>query len=641
MRNRIGVYVCQCGSNISDYVDVEKVKELVGTIDGVVFGKTTMFACADSTQKEIVADIQEQNLDGIVVASCSPKLHKITFRNVASRAGLNPYQYVQVNIREQGSWPHSDNPKLATEKAIQLVKAGIERVKHSEALEPMKIDSKDTVLVVGGGVAGMRSALELANMGSSVYLVEKTNYLGGRIPQWGEMCSTNERGDSVTERLFKEISNHEGITFYKNAEIESKSGSVGNFVINLKITPSYVNGKIDSGKVNELINVCPVEVENEFDFGLTKRKAIVNNNKGQFPEGMSIDMKNCNKCGECAKIAGEIDLEMKEETITLEVGAILLATGSDPYTPETGEFGYKEMPNVVTMQEFKRLMELNPNRLEYNGKQIKHIGYIYCVGSRQEDGPNQFCSRYCCTTAIHTAMMAKQKYEGIKNFHITRGVRTFGKHEEIYNKSSESGDVYFQFMYTPPELAQEGDKVIISVEDLLTAEQDIEIPVDMVVLVTGMVPSENSKLNDIFKVPIGRDNFYNEIHPKLRPVETVIDGVHIAGTCQSPKTVPESMNSCMSAAIKASSLVSKGYIELEPTLAKIEKSTCTGTGECITMCPYEAISLIDVDGKKVAEVTKANCKGCGMCLPVCPTNSIQLVGYTDVEIEGMIDALLS
>ncbi len=643
MKNKIGVYVCMCGSNISDYVDVEKVKEAAAKVEGVTLAKTTMFACADSTQQEIANDIKEQSLDAIVVASCSPKLHLFTFRNVAIRAGLNPYNYVQVNIREQGSWAHSDNAPMATEKAIKLVQGGIERVKYSKELTPVKIPSQNAIAVVGAGIAGMRAALELAEMGTTVHLIEREHFVGGRTSQWNVLFTTNETGQEVVSRLYNEIISHPKITLYTGTEIAEKKGSVGEYSLKLKTIPRYIKPdcKLDKEKFQKAIEVCPVEVDDDFNFNITKRKAIFKNYCSEFPEIPAIDYKACTKCGECVAICDDIDLEQTETETEITVGAIQLCTGFNPYEPEKGEFGYHEVSNVITLQQFKRLIELNNDKLLYNHQEVKNIAYIYCVGSRQVDGPNKYCSRYCCTSAIHTAILVKEKYPNINNFHFNRGIRTYGKQEKLYHQASEAGDIFLQsFEDSPPEVQYVGNETIVKIKDILTDNEEVEINADLVVLVTGMVPREYEGIVNLLKVPVGRDKFFNEIHPKLRPVETVIDGVLISGACQAPLNITESVKSALSAASKANSLVSLGEIELEPTMAVIHNDKCSWCDNCSNACPYDAISKTTTDGKEVAVVNKSLCKGCGMCLPVCPENAIDLIGYTDKEMESMIEALI-
>jgi len=643
MNQKIGVYICQCGSNISDYVNIEEVKKTAEKVQGVFLAKTTMFACADSTQKEIIEDIKANKLDGIVIASCSPKLHLFTFRNVAQRAGLNQYNYVQVNIREQCSWAHSDKPKEATLKAIQLVKAGIEKVKNSVALEPIMIEAKNSALIIGAGIAGMKAAISLANLGTKVTLIEKEHFVGGRISQWNKLFPTNENSEDIVKVLYEKIVKNENICLYTGAELIYKSGRVGNFIVKIKIRPKYFKCGcyIDADNLVKAIASCPVEFDDTFNYGLTKIKAIHFNHKGQYPDFPVIDIDKCNKCGNCLEILNNIDLEQKEEEIEINAGAVLLTTGADSYEPLNGEFGYGEIPNVITLQKFKRLIELNDKELIYNNKKIKNIAYIYCVGSRQYEGENQYCSRYCCTAAVHTSLTVKEKFPDINNFHFTRGIRTYGKQEILYNQSNKQRDIYLQFDENLPEISENNGIINIKITDILTSDKSIELDVDIIVLVTGMIPRKNDELKKILKIPIGRDKFYNEIHPKLRPVETMIDGVFISGTCQFPMNISEAVKSSLSAVAKINSLLSKGKIQLEPTLAKIEKSSCEWCDACTNICPYSAIVKVDYNGKAVAEINEANCKGCGMCLPVCPSNSIQLIGYSDVEIESMIDALIS
>jgi heterodisulfide reductase subunit A2 len=566
MKKKIGVYVCHCGGNISDYVDIQQVKDAVKDEKGVFFVKNTLFACADSSQKEMVADILSNGLDAIVVASCSPKLHVPTFRGVAERAGLNPYNYIQVNIREQCSWAHSDVPKGATEKAVLLVKAGIARAYESEALISTKIPAINAVAVIGAGVGGMRSAIALADMGTEVYLIEKENSVGGQVRNWESLFTSTISGKELVASLQSEIKKRNNIKLFTNAELTEKKGSIGNFDI-----------KVKTGN----------------------------------------------------------------ESLSLHIGAFVINTGFSPYEPAKGEYNYGESDNVITLSQFKELIDKPASELIYNGKRIKKIAYLYCVGSRQEEeGGNKYCSRYCCTAAIHSAIQAKNKYKQITNLHFNRGIRTYGKQELLYEESSKNGDIYLQFSTDSiPQIVLKESKTFIKVKDILTAGKEMETEADLIVLVTGMVPRKNDNLINQLKIPVGRDGFFNEIHMKLRPVETVIDGVLIAGTCQSPKNILETMNSSMAAAAKANSLLTKGEMTLEPTLAKVNPASCTWCGKCSSACPFDAIGQTNYENRIVAKINLSNCKGCGMCTPVCPTDAIDLDGFTTAQIEGMIDAL--
>jgi heterodisulfide reductase subunit A len=578
MKKRIGVYICHCGGNISDYVDVVQVKEQVQKEEGIVVSKNIMFACADSSQNEIVNDIKEQNLDAIVIASCSPKLHLHTFRNVAIRAGINEYNYVQVNIREQCSWAHSNTPKEATVKAIGLVRGGILRASHSEALSNISISSQKSVVVIGAGVSGMRAAIELAKMGNKVFLLEKDYHVGGRISQIGNLFVSDQNGKEIISRLYKEIKSLNNITLFTGANIYVVSGNLGNFHLSVKLSPGCIK----------------------------------------------------NDCKE-------------EKNIKLRAGAILVTTGFDSYQPQENEYGYSTINNVITLPEFKSLIENCNEDLIHNKNKIKTIVYIYCVGNRQKKGENKYCSRYCCTSAIHTSLLTKKKFKELNSYHLYRDIRTYGKQELLFEESSTQGDIYFKFNENkPPQIEQQGNKTIVKTKDLLTNKTEFEIEADLVVLVTAMVPRSDSKqIAEKLKIPIGTDKFYNEIHPKLRPVETVINGIYLGGSCQGPKNVSESVKSSLSAAAKINALIKKETIELEPIIARINSNDCVWCGKCMDVCDYEAIVKTEIENKVIATVNEAVCSGCGFCAPVCPNNAIEIAQFTDKEIMSMIDGFMA
>lgn len=567
MKQRIGVYICHCGGNISDYVDVEQLSKLIANEDNVVISKDVMFACSDSTQKDMVQDINDQKLDAIVVASCTPKLHTHTFRNVAIRAGLNPYNYTQVNVREQCSWAHSDKPMDATIKAYGLIRAGINRVKYSEALENIEITAQKVVGVIGAGISGMRAAVDLARMGNHVYLIEKEANVGGRVAESGKLFMTNENGKDVIDRLYKRIKEIPEITVFTNANLDKISGSIGDFTL---------------------------------------------------------------------------EVSVKDEALKLNVGAVLVTTGFDFYQPKEGEYGYKLSDNVITLQQFNKLIETSNDKLVYNGNAIKSVAYIYCVGSRQSKGENKYCSRQCCSAAIHSSLNVHEKFSGVKAFHLYRDIRTYGKQELLYTESSRKGDIYIKYEEKePPAVEVKNNKTIITVKDYLTYKKELSFDVDLVVLVTGMVPrSDSNDISSKLKIPTGSDRFFNEIHPKLKPVETVIKGVYIGGTCQGPKNITESVQSSLAAASKINTILRKGTLELEPIVARVNAETCLWCEKCAAVCEYDAIKPIESNGKMIAQVNTSTCVGCGICGPVCPSNSIEIVQFTDNEIESMIDGFM-
>ena len=639
---KIGVYICHCGGNISDYVDVEKVRQSVEGEDIVFIAKTTMFACSDANQRDMVDDIKANELDGVIVASCSPKLHQLTFRNVSIRADLNKYTYVHANIREQASWAHSDNKTGATEKAIHLVKAAVAKARYAEALDTNKIKAKKAVAVIGAGVAGMKAAISLAEKETDVVLIEKEPFVGGRVAQWDSLSTTSETGKEMVKRLYNELIKLENVTIMTNSEVVENKGSVGNILLKIRKTPRFIKASAcHPDDLKRAIEVCPVVVPDEFNFRLNDRKAIYKNYPSEYPQIPVIDNKNCTRCGECEKVCKAIDFSESEEILEITVGSVLMATGFDSYTPEYGEFGYATSDNVITLPQFKRMIDNQFDKLIYNGKEIKNIAYIYCVGSRQTDGENTYCSRNCCTSTIHAAVTAKNKFKSINNYHFNRGLRTYGKQEILYADSLRSGDIYLQsYEDGLPTVLTEGKKTIVKINDILTNGREIEVEADLVVLVTGMVPRAENSVGTLFKLPKGRDRFYNEVHMKLRPVETVIDGITIAGACQGPKNIAESVNSALSAATKSYSILSKGELETDPLVAIIDADKCTWCGACEKACPFDAILKVEKNGKTIAEINNTVCKGCGMCAPVCDPDAVNLIACSSSEIMSMIDALV-
>ena len=570
---KIGVYICQCGGNIGDYVDVDEVVAAVAKEPGVGVAKTAMFTCSDATQSEIIADAQEQSLDGLVIASCSPKLHTYTFRDVARRAGMNPFQYTQVNVREQCSWTHTDDHEGATEKAVRLVRAGINRTRLTEPLEPIVVETTPKTLVVGGGIAGLRAALGLAEIGLAVFLVEKEPKLGGWVAGFGEMYPHGRNGAELIAKLEQKVRSHPGITVFTRAELIAKSGSFGNYEVTVAI------------------------------------------------QGEQL------------------------ETISTVVGSIVIATGFDTYHPAEGELGYG-LDGVITIADFKKLLDSTDGPLEYNGRPVNTVAYIYCVGSRQgEDveGGNTYCSRYCCTAAVHAATMVADLPARVHQYHFYRDMRTYGKFELLYAEAMEKGSAFVKFPDDEPPAVEKDAKtggITLTARDLLSEGEEVALTADLVVLVTGMVPRENEGLTKTLKLPVGQSGFYNEIHPKLRPVETVVDGAVICGACQAPRTSSESVASGLAAVTQSAAILKRGFAELDPLVATVDTDACTWCGACETTCPYDAIARESHDGKEIAVISRTSCKGCGGCVPVCPSDAIDLQGYTDAQIKSMIDGML-
>ncbi len=560
---RLAVYVCQCGGNIGDYIDTQHVIDVVRDLPGVRVARDAMFTCSDSNQQEMIDDIARESLDGFVVACCSPKLHTFTFRGVAERAGVNPYRVTQVNLREQCSWTHTDDPAGATRKAIRLVTAGVARACHGTALEPVQVSTTPCVAVIGGGVAGMRAAIGLADVGLDVCLVELEAELGGWTGRFGELFPRGVSGRALVRRMRQEIASRPGIEVLTGARVVGKSGTYGNYRVTIAIG---------------------------------------------------------------------------DATTERTVGQIVVATGFDAYEPVAGEFGYGS-PGVVTLPEFRRLLDETDGPIVHDGRTVRSIAYIYCVGSRT-DG-HAYCSRYCCSAAAQASLLVADRDPDLQQYHLYRDLRTYGRNEVLFGESRRRGSYYLRFADDdPPQVSVDGEGVSITVHDLLTAGAELTVAADLLVLVTGMVPRPEDDLIAALKLPVGRDGFLNEIHPKLRPVETVVDGVLIAGACQAPKTVAESVASGMAAAAQAAAVLKRGVASLDPQVAIVHDAACDGCGECVAACPFGAIALAGSDGHAVATISASGCKGCGACTPVCPIGAIDLQGYTDEQVRAMIVGLL-
>jgi heterodisulfide reductase subunit A len=643
-RHRIGVYICHCGGNISDYVDVKKVAEETAREDNVVVAKDVMFACSDSSQNEMVEDVKANKLDRLIVASCSPRLHEVTFRNVSQRAGLNPYTYYHVNIREQSSWAHTDDKEGATAKALRQVRSAVAYSRLSEPLEGIKAESTPAVMVVGGGVAGLRAAIDLANAGIAVHLVEKEPFLGGRVPQLSQVYPHGESGSEIVGKLVDEAVSKQNIAVYTNSEIDSVEGYVGNFDVKIIREPRYF--KASCPGIESVAKVAKQELPNEFDYGLTKRGGvIVPPYEGAYPAIPCLDRNNCPiECvNQIRAVCGSetLDVEEKSETIRIKVGSIIVATGFDPYEPEIGEFGYGLYKNVVTLQQLHRAIDLGTLG------DVHDIAFIYCVGSRQtptkeNENVNTYCSRYCCNATMNVSLNLLKKMKGLHLYHIYRDIRTYGLNELLYEHASKEGVIFLKYAQEkPPSVSEKESKLIVKVKDLLTPiGEELELSVDMVVLVTGMVPRKsNEKLYGMLKISKGKDKFLLEIHPKLKPVETAIAGVYIAGTVQAPRDTLETLASAEAAASKAANIALKNELILEPFVAHVNPETCSLNKQCIQECKYDAIEIKENAGVQKAWVNAARCTGCGACIAVCPTGAIELQGLANEQVKAMIKAM--
>jgi heterodisulfide reductase subunit A len=652
---RIGFYICHCGHNIASIVDVKAVADYVKTLLGVVISQDYKYMCSDPGQELIQKDIKEHSLNRIVVASCSPLLHEHTFRTAVEKGGLNPYYFQMVNIREDVSWVHTDQ-KAATEKAKDLARAAVQRVFYHKALETKHVKIHPDVLVVGGGIAGIHASLTLANAGKKVYLVERDPTIGGHMAMFDKTFPTLDCAACILTPKMSQVKNHPNITLWTYSEVSKVDGYVGNYKIAVKRKPRYINEELCVGCM-DCIEKCVYKegkTPDEFNVGLSKRKPIYIPFPQATPQIVVIDPETCIefKSGRCKKTCVEacdrkaIDFKQQEEIKEIEVGTIILTTGFQTFDAKrTPYYGYGKYSNVYTSLEVERLVNASgPTTGEVilrDGRQPKSIGIIHCVGSRDKN-TNRWCSRTCCMYSLKLAHLLKEHTNAeVYNFYID--MRTPGKgYEEFYDKLLEE-NVHFirgrvaEVTDSAVRPEEEG-KLIIRAEDTMIGIVR-RVPVDMVVLAVGMEPHADSQdVRRMFNISCSTEGFFLERHPKLAPVDTFTDGIYIAGACQGPKDIPDTVAQAGAAAAQALTLIDTGEIELEPNTAYVVQEDCSGCRTCLTICPYNAISRDEV--KQKAFINEALCKGCGTCVAACPSGAIKQNLFEDEMIFSEIDGLL-
>ena len=612
---KVGVYICHCGGNISDHVDVEKVATAVKDLPGVEVSRTNMFMCSDPGQELIQEDIKAGKINRVVVASCAPSLHELTFRGAISRADMNPYLYEHANIREQDSWVHHGDP--ATAKAKTLIAAAIAKARDLEPLEPIRVEAAGHATIIGGGIAGLRAAVDLAATGVKVALVEKTPFLGGNATQLDKVFPTGERAGDLIEHLGKIVMKSPNITVYTCAEITGFEGYIGKFKIT--VSRRMVKDPEMRKKLDQVQRASAVHGFHPF--------------AGLYPQ----------------------DVPTKESEERLTTGVIIFATGFELYQPRQGEFGFADHRQVITLRQLIRLLhdakEQGSTTLTFENQPVRRVAMIHCVGSRQipgiheadeNDYMNEYCSRTCCTATLQAALEIREHHPDTQVFDFYRDIRTYGRNQEEYYERAAEKNVLF-FRYEPEDSPQvekddSGEYPLkITVRDKLTFNEEIEVGVDLVVLATGMKAADIGDLVEKMKLPVGSDKFLQEVHPKLRPVEMANSGILLAGTCQAPMDINEACNAAQAAAAKAASLLGKGYVELDPFVAQVDPEKCQGHGNCVQECPEKAI-VMQAGGR--AEVNPALCTGCGMCVAVCPENAIDVLGWTLKQYEDMVDAIV-
>ncbi len=640
---RIGVYICHCGTNIAGTINVAALREFAATLPGVIVARDYKYMCSDPGQELIKADIAQHGLERVVVAACSPHLHEHTFRTACEEAGLNPYLCHMVNIREHDSWVHSG--EAATAKARDLLRAAVQRVAWNRPLERRSIPIRQSVLVVGGGIAGIHAALTLANAGKKVYLVEREPTIGGHMAMFDKTFPTLDCAACILTPKMTAVKDHPNITLWTYSEVIGVEGFVGDFKVRVRRKPRYVIEDLCVGCL-ECIEACVYKQPkfyDEFNQGLGKRKPIYIPFPQAVPQVVVIDPETCiefksGKCKKtCLEACGErqaIDFGQQETIETIEVGAIILATGYKAFdASRIPYYGYGVYPNVYTALEVERLINAaGPTGGELvlrDGRKPRSVGIVHCVGSRDEH-TNRWCSRVCCMYSLKLAHLVKERTGAeVYNFYID--MRTPGKaFEEFYNRVAEEGVHFIRGKVADVYPAETDGRLILRAEDTLLG-QVRKIPVDMVILATGLEPqADATEVRRLFNISCSSEGWFLERHPKLAPVNTFTDGIFLAGCCQGPKDIPDTVAQAGAAAAEAMQLLDTGSIELEPNTAYVLEEVCSGCKTCVGLCPYNAISFLPE--KNVAQVNEALCKGCGTCVAACPSASIRQHLFEDEQI---------
>jgi len=642
---KIGVYICHCGINIAATVDVEKVTEFARTLPHVAIARNYQYMCSDPGQDLIKNDIKTNGLDRIVVAACSPRMHEPTYRNACRSAGLNPYFFEMANIREQCSWVHP-NKEEATKKAMDLIASAVAKVALHEPLEENEVGVTSTVLVIGGGIAGIQASLDIANSGFEVYLVEKLPSPGGHLAQLDRTFPNLEETSVTLLPKLREVGNHPLIHLLTQSEVESVEGFVGNFKVRIRHDPRYVDpDRCTCCKKCE--EVCPVRVPNEFNMGLDQRAAIYLPFQHAVPRCYTIDAKNClylqkGECGKCREICPEGAVQFEEVGMEFDtkIGTIIVATGYDPFDPKLKpELGYGQYKNVITGLEFERLISPDgptQGKLLINGKEPKNIVFVQCVGSRDKTVNNEYCSRVCCMFTAKQAHIVKDRIPEARVTICYIDIRAFGKgYEQFYEAVQKKGVFYRKGV--PSEIYQKNGKLIVKADDELLGEP-YEEEADLVVLATGLTQRKDSdKLRSLLKLSLSPDRFYLEAHPKLRPLDTATDGVFLAGTCQGPKDICDTISQAHGTASRATIPLFAGRVRIEPITAWVDVLMCAGCGLCEQICEYRALKLDPY--RKVMTVNEALCKGCGACNATCPSSAISLRHFKTEQIIAQIREL--
>lgn len=662
--SRIGVFICHCGTNISATVDCPGVAETIAKMPGVVHSVDYKYMCSDPGQTMIKDAIREHRLDGVVVSACSPHMHEPTFRRACAEAGLNPYLCEMANLREHCSWVH-EKEDATTVKAIDLVRKMVEKVKKNQPLYSIKVPVTKTALVIGGGIAGIQAALDIANAGHKVVMVERDPSIGGHMSQLSETFPTLDCSQCILTPRMVEVAQHPNITLHTYSEVESLEGFIGNFNVKIRKKARCVDEKLCTG-CGLCSQKCPTKKNlSEFNEGLGYRPAIYSPFPQAVPNKPVIDKTQCTfflkgKCKVCEKVCPTkaIRYDQEDQILDVEVGAIVLATGFNVLQPDFfPEYGYGKYKDVIQGLQFERLASASgPTsgeiRRPSDGKEPETIVFVACAGSRDEAKGLPYCSKICCMYTAKHAMLYKHKVHHGNAYVFYMDIRSGGKmYDEFVRRAIEEDDVKY-IRGRVSTIYEEDGKLIVKGADTLLGHQTVEIKADMVVLASAAVANDGAEeLAQKLHVSYDPYHFFAEAHPKLRPVETNTAGIFLAGACQAPRDIPETVSQASGAASKVAALFSQSELTREPIIAVVNRtapplySTCTGCALCVPSCPYQAIEMEDIknrDGRVVKRAAKINpglCQGCGTCVALCRVKAIDLQGFSNEQIFAELMAL--
>ena len=655
---RLGVFVCHCGENIARTVDCAAVAEAAEKMPGVTVGVDYKYMCSDPGQQLIKDAIAEHKLTGVVVAACSPRMHETTFRRMVAETGLNAYLLEMANIREHCSWVHEDR-EAATAKAIDIVRTMVAKARFNAPLEAIRVPVEPTALVIGGGVAGIQAAIDIANGDKKVILVERDPSIGGHMARLSETFPTLDCSQCILTPRMVEAASHPNITLMTYSEVEAVDGFVGNFEVTIRKKARYVDPDKCTG-CGACYGKCPAKkIPSEFDAGLGMRTAIYTPFPQAVPNKPVIDPEHCikltkDKCGACAKVCPRdaINYDDLDQLVTVKVGAIVAATGFQLWDHSAyGEYGGGRLEDVIDGFAFERLASASgPTtgaiRRPSDGEVPKTVVFIQCCGSRDGKAGVEYCSKICCMYTAKHAMLYRHKVHDGRAVVFYMDIRAAGKgYDEFVRRAIEVDGAEYRRGRVSRIYRRSDGKLIVRGADTLAGQQ-VTIEADMVVLADAVVPQAGSeKLAQLLGVAYDTNGFYSEAHPKLRPVETATAGVFLAGACQAPKDIPDTVAQASAAAAKVLGLFSKAELEREPVVARVNEETCVHCRACINACPYNAIDDFDITDRKgnvlktVAKVNEGLCQGCGTCVAVCRSNSLDLDGFTDEQVYSQIAAL--